>query len=213
VSRPILDPKSLIVHEFLPQLNALEREGLPRLLGVFANIDAESQLATERAFTRYSQIPGEGDLSMVAEDALADGIEYHRMLSDLKQALTNLLAAGLHHLHEQHIGKLRESATKHGLSLPELSSFQSAPQINELRLLANAVKHAHGSSAAQLRVLRPEYFVPPLIRGSVLGDMVSRSQNTIRNPLGGTDLFPTALDITTYCAALRAFWDELLSRL
>jgi hypothetical protein len=46
----------------------------------------------------------------------------------------------------------------------DLSSLPSWPVIDELRLVANVVKHGEGDSAEKLRETRPELFVYPSLR-------------------------------------------------
>jgi len=114
------------------------------------------------------------------EFAREKGLSFFLMMSDFRQATVNLLVVGLFHLFEQ---QLHHIATD-GLfsTLPPIKDakiqttedwyrkhleidFQSYPGwdliANELRLLANAIKHGDGSSAAKLRELKPELFRSP----------------------------------------------------
>ena len=96
----------------------------------------------------------------------------------LRQSMLNLLAAGLFHLTEQQLAVLCRDAgfttdPPRDTKMDEVKKWYAAnlrlylealPSwgvINELRLVANAVKHAEGSATRQLRTLRPELFSNP----------------------------------------------------
>ncbi|MDR2733508.1 MAG: hypothetical protein LBC99_02550 [Spirochaetota bacterium] len=90
----------------------------------------------------------------------------------------------------------------HGVDFESLESWQ---KISELRHLVNTLKHAEGSSAHELRKLRPDYF-----------DWDGR---TSPNGLDSLELFGSTLldetlkikpqDFRDYRAALEIFWNEL----
>ena len=93
----------------------------------------------------------------------------------VRQAMLNLLAAGLYHLAEQQLADSYRDASFHvdpppdtnvglvsdwysahfGLDLKTLPSWAV---FDELRLVANAVKHAEGAATRQLRERRLEFF-------------------------------------------------------
>jgi hypothetical protein len=78
--------------------------------------------------------------------------------------------------------------------------------VDELRLVANTVKHGEGASAARLRQLRPELFVHPALRddpewGGIPG-------HSAEMPMGGEDICVTRDDLERYRDALLSFWRE-----
>jgi hypothetical protein len=208
-----MDPRAAVLYEVFPQLDALGVDGVARLLGAFSTIETEADEIADKTFGAYGQLPGEGDMGDFADSARDEGIAYYQTLSELKQGVTNLLAVGLYHLFEQHRDRVKSLLAATGRDLPDLKQLSNWPKIEELRLVANTVKHADGKSAAQLRSVRPDYFVDPILRDSPLGQLVERSPRRIENPLGGTDLFVGKADLDDYRDALRGLWEELLPNL
>ena len=208
-----MDPRSALLYEVFPQLDAFGTDGIARLLGAFANIEAEANAVAENAFEEYGRIAGDRDMGDFADAAQDQGIQYYQTLAQLKQGVTNLLAAGLYHLFEQHFERIKSVAAGSGLAIPARDTLTTWPKIDELRLLANAVKHAEGTSAQQLRATRPDYFVDPLVRGSPMAAWHARNPPRLENPIGGGDLFVSERDLSEYRDAIRAFWEELLPHL
>ena len=97
--------------------------------------------------------------------------------------------------------------TQGGRPIAPLEKLDGWAKVEELRLLANTVKHAEGPSARELRRLRPDLFVPPVIKGSPLEKHALRRATEI--PLGGTDLFVTEADLEKYRDAIRQLWESL----
>jgi hypothetical protein len=135
---------------------------------------------------------------------------------------------GLFHLFEQHAAdlllwllnatsyskeiKLKEVTdwlnTEAGVDVEKFGGWST---IEELRLVANTVKHAEGNSAIQLRRPRPELFIHPAKReGSAA---VKPIKSRIRKPLFGEDLYLTPDDFSRYTEAIVAFWTELVDAL
>jgi hypothetical protein len=91
-----------------------------------------------------------------------------------------------------------------GLNLENLSPW---PQINELRLVANSVKHAEGKSTEQLRKLRPDLFENPILKKDETLNWLVSSPN-VYLPIGGEDVYLTIVDMDLYRNALLSFWNE-----
>jgi len=138
----------------------------------------------------------------------------------LRQATINLLTAGLFHLVEQLLAKLCYDCVFRDFRLKEAKidpivdwyrqhfdlDLEKLPQwstIKELRFLANAVKHAEGSGARQIRELRPEVFRNPLL--DKLGMTSSLSDDPLRLPLAGDDLFVTEPMFSEYATTVLDF--------
>jgi hypothetical protein len=206
----MLDPRSAIIYEVFAQLDALGVDGVDRLLGSFAGIEDEANRVADAAFEAYGELPGEGDMGDFADTALDEGIQYYQTLAELKQGVTNLLAVGLYHQFEQQRDYIKSIMHAGGAKFPDLREFGNWTKVDELRLLCNAVKHADGSSADELRKIRPDYFQSPLERAELLHRPRTSKHRPLVNPIGGKDLFVTRDDLSVYRDALRLFWEELL---
>ena len=210
-----MTPSGYLRYTILPQLEAYSDEGVPRVLGTFARIGDEAEEYADRTYRSYSDraASDEGDdYADLLEESHNQGIQYFEVLNDLRQAITNLLAAGLYHLFEQHLSKLKHLLSMRGQSLPSMELAPTWPVVEELRLLANTVKHAAGSSANRLRARRPELFVHPSTRDTQLESMVIRHRTT-ENPLGGTDLFVRLSDLERFRDAVRDLWVWMETRI
>lgn len=162
------------------------------------------------------------DFKKAVQMAYDQGVACAKCLLDKRHkivaaAYINLAAAGLYHAWEQHVleffgryivgnthrhrvsaislGEFKVVAKRVGIRIDE---FPSARTIETQRLCANAVKHAEGSSALQLRERRPEFFVHPGVYGAELSSlMVSR---TLYAPLSGDDLHVTEAHLDEFFA-------------
>lgn len=162
-------------------------------------------------------------------DAAHDaGISFYIMADGMRQGVINLFATGLYHLFEQWFLKFhrRELLWFHedrDLSLVnwkeakkrllknygiDVDGIPSWLKVSELRLLANAVKHAEGTSCEELKSLRPDLFVSPHLEkdGSAI-DLVKIRE--VFQPLAGEDLYVSLEEFDKYVEAVKLFWDEL----
>ena len=153
------------------------------------------------------------------------GIDLYQTLWGVRQAILNVSAADLYHLFEQqllpfHRRQVLHPSQQYDQSQLSVEDFKSAlstvaldldtlpswPAIKELRLLANAVKHAEGKSAAGLKEVRPQLFADPsLAMGGVTDFGIPRS---IFVPLAGRDIYVTRDDLARYRSAIATFWKE-----
>jgi len=202
-----MTPFEFVQYVALEQLDTLAVDGTSRALAGFARIAEEAEEYANKMFESYVQSVGEGDPGDFADAARDQAVQYYGVLADLRQGIVNLLAAGLYHLYEQHRDKLKLILKDRGRPMPHLESLDGWDKVEELRLLANTVKHADGRSAQELRKIRPDFFVSPLVRGSPIEKHALR--RATENPLGGTDLFVTEADINNYRDAIRQLWEAL----
>jgi len=202
-----MTPFEFIQYVALEQLDALAIDGTSRALAGFAKIAEEADEYGTRMFESYVQAVGVRDPGDFADEARDQGVQNYVLLSNLRQGIVNLLAAGLYHLYEQHREKLKLLLTESGRSMPPLEKLGGWAKVEELRHLANTVKHAEGPSARELQRIRPDLFVPPVIKGSPLEKHALR--RATENPLGGTDLFVTEADLQKYRDAIRLLWESL----
>jgi hypothetical protein len=95
----------------------------------------------------------------------------------------------------------------------DLASLPAWARIDELRLVANSVKHAEGRSAQQLRELRADLFQNPAfahIRAEMGGRWLDR-QEPLAMPLAGEDLFVTENDLQAYATAARSLFEDIVA--
>ncbi len=210
---------------------ALLMQMLPALPDAAREAEAHQQAVWDAAMSQASD--GSGDPGDLAEWAQEKGIERFRHLAGVRQAAINMAAVMLWHLLEQqilsfHHGQVLTVDEKdEALNDPNvyrklytLTAFQDRleeggfgldrisvwAKVDELRLLANTVKHGAGVSAKQLHCLRPDLFSPPGI-GDITGGFPPGALKVMR-PAAGEDLFATEQDLVDYFDAAVAFWGE-----
>ncbi len=162
-----------------------------------------------------------------ASKALDETLLFADMLIGMLFASTALYSAGFFHLFEQHAAELQvrvlrghptEISLKDvtewlkketGVDVETLGNWDTI--YNELRLVANAVKHAEGWSAAQLRLKRPELFTHPREREGLV--CTNSIRLPVRKPLFGEDLYIAPSDFARYAKTVVGFWTELATML
>lgn len=82
------------------------------------------------------------------------------------------------------------------------------PTIEELRLVANAVKHAGGLAAKQLRESRPELFRNPIVEESLPFGI--DASEPVHSPLSGDDFFITDKVLQDYFGAAKRLFAEIV---
>ena len=190
-----------------------------RIIPMFDNIEEEAQKVQDDEWGRICSSPGDPDkdLGDYADDARDVGIEYYIILSGIKQAFYNISAASLYHLFEQQLSFflrhefLPPSVRVQGGLVDDKKLkkdiFSSYPKINELRLVANVVKHAEGGSAEELRKIRPDLFSDPDRRELIPSDSDFQTKSLFL-PLAGEDFYIRMSDINEYKDSLIHFWEE-----
>lgn len=213
--------------EFVPQLRAIADALESRLLPTFAAIDKEAEQVSEAAWNEMMSHPGTGDEDPAdyAEAAEQKGVSHYMMWYGIRQGIVNLFAAALYHAFEQQVVLfLRQEVLElHEQNEPEffklavlnerlkvigidLETLQSWAIVDELRLVANAVKHGEGLSSAKLHELRPDLFQHPDVN---LGPAFRNAIPRVFQPLAGDDLYVSLKDVQQYRDALERFWTEL----
>ena len=216
---PIIAFREYIFSEVLPAFGDLN--------------DRADKVAQEYYDTIGSQPAGEDwniDMGDVAEDAHDRGLSWYQMMTSLRQSMLNLLAAGLFHLTEQRLAllcrdggfmmqpprdtKLEEVKKWYATNLRlDLETLPSWPTIDELRLVANAVKHAEGPATRQLRDIRPELFTDPAfgqLSKKMEEDGLGRMDGgTVSAPLSGEEFFVSEKLLKDYAEAAESFFTEI----
>ena len=171
---------------------------------------------------------GDDDLATAAEAAHEKGLAFYETMTAVRQSVLNLFAAGLFHLVEQELADLCHlepeslappTDTKiyvtadwyrqhFGLDLRSLDPWQ---MVDDLRLVANTVKHAEGKSAADLRQRRPELFRHPIDRKLFPNETHSIGfVRPVRSPLSGEDLYISEEALHEFAQAAEKFVAEVV---
>lgn len=198
-----------------------------RFLPTFDSLESEAEQASKAEWERMGQVvdPEYADESQLAEQAHEAGVAYYMSLDSVRQTLINLAVTALYHLFEQqllffhrrevlspdeeddkkllNIGEYTTRLSAAGIQVEALSTW---PKVEELRFVANAIKHAEGASADKVRQLRPDLFTHPQLRHSPL--FGSMQMTPIYMPMSGEDFFLSISDLKMYREALLEFWEE-----
>ena len=223
---------------YLPPVEAYRATALTKILPVFDDLEQEADAVAEAEFERLCAQPAspdfDGDLSDLAEGATEHGNDYGETMFAIRQSVLNLLAAGLFHMFEQQQKGLfhQTVAARTGTDFSwdaldnslaasgvDRRRLPGATSLEELRLVANTIKHGAGGSAAKLAALRPDLFDfdPDGNREEDLDKQrlgaTIRSSDLLFAPLGGGDLYVTEKNLADWCNAVLQFWRGLAAEL
>jgi hypothetical protein len=215
--------------EFIPQVqhlvSALEFRLLPNFLAT--DIAHEADSVADEMWERFMTSPATGDEgpSEFAEAAQDAGITHYMMLTGIRQGLINMFASGLYHTFEQQlmlfhrkqilpptlendkshfkVAKIKGALRLHGINV---EVFPCWHKIDEMRLVANAVKHAEGDSSEELRARRPDLFRDPLLQKFDLPLWDNAPSNRVFLPMVGEDIYIPLEEIQQYRDAIVDFW-------
>jgi hypothetical protein len=203
------------------------------VLAAFGNLSERADKIANDYYNHIGAQPaGEDDdidMADVADDANEKSLDWYQMMTSLRQTMLNLLASGLFHLAEQQLAKLCRDGgfrapppkdTKFGvveewyaanlrLDWKTLPSFKT---MDELRHVANAVKHGEGSSTRRLRTLRPELFNDPdyaEIYAEYEKHGIEQTLGPVFAPLSGEDLFVSETLLREYAEGVESFFGEI----
>jgi hypothetical protein len=90
-----------------------------------------------------------------------------------------------------------------GCSIRDVSVW---PKIEELRLVANSVKHGPGPSLDNLYLIRPDLLVPIGMDDSQF--VHGRHPSFVENPAAGEDIYVRDEDLASYFQVAKAMWQE-----
>lgn len=189
-----------------------------RILGAFPSPAAPSESSDPLA--ALSKNEDAAELSALL------GEDYYVALGPVRQGIINLMVAGLYHLLEQQSGyslettlpaaaspsgspysleRLRVALLEQGVAI---NRFACWPQVDELRLIANSVKHGDGHAALELKRRRPDLFATrehPFFPGVAISTPI--------RPLVGDGVILSPDDFEHYAKTVRQFWDETVNAL
>jgi hypothetical protein len=189
-------------------------------------LEDEAREIEEEENERLSTLSGPDDDGLVvAEKAFEAGLDHYVRLRNMRQGIINMFCTGLYHLFEQLLfnfyrleilgisteveGNLSINRVKQvflemkGLNIGSIGDW---PLIDELRLIANTVKHADGDSSRSLKERKPDLFVNPALAGF---PTLRREPGPVIKPMFGEDLYVKLEDFSLYVEAVKRFWLEL----
>ena len=202
----------------------VEEKIVPLASQLTAMADAVEQQAYEQLMSEPVGENYSGDGSEEAERAFDAGLSFYQDIAAMYQGTLNLFAAGLFHVIEQQPSDITrdgaigiegpDTTLKNVVAwyqdhfLVDLTTFPSWALIDELRLVANATKHAEGQSATQLRGIHAGLFQNPLLRKVDPGTPIFH--RPLQLPLGGDGLCVTGNDFRNYHTAAEGLFDWLV---
>lgn len=221
-----------IREQFIRQVELFVESIEKRIIHSFDSMEDDAEKVQDEIWenSTSSGNPENVDEASLAEQARNEAVKYYEMLSGVRQSFLNICAASLYHFFEQQLifmlrreilpislekdSKLfkarifRDKLKEIGI---DVTTFASWPVIEELRLVANTVKHAEGDSAEDLRLVNPLIFRNPLLDD--IGPSFEGSSRWLFFPAGGVDLYVRIDDLKRYRDAIVGFWNDYISLL
>ncbi|MGE6603290.1 hypothetical protein ACQKEY_16490 [Lysinibacillus fusiformis] len=179
--------------------------------------------------------PDRHDEADFADSAFEKGLEYYEAVSLVKYNNQLMWISTMYQFWEQQVRKFLYDEIKHsGVTLcnergqeidfknyctrginaikkefadfgQDLEKMERWSDINELRLLANVIKHGDGGSATELEEIRPDFFKSEISENNLL--------KVHRTVLNEQVLNVSDSDFIKYKEALQSFWEGLPERL
>lgn len=224
--------KSSFVPHLERTLDALEC----RILPAFSEIEEEATAVQRATHDEFMSRPADPDADpfvvseTAAEAAFEAGFDHYSGMQAVKQSLLNSLAAILYHaweqqlltFHRREVLRPEEEGDNQLLQLKVLQKRVEATgvditllpawaTIEELRLVANTVKHADGVSADQLKQRRQELFEQHGVDCNL--ELTIPYRRRVYKPLSGEDIYLTLADLRLYGRATISFWEEFADAL
>lgn len=211
---------------FVPHLKRLLGTLEQRLLPAVGDLAREADRVEKEAFERFNSMPGNEDCDPAwpAEMAYEEALDHYLGMCAVRQTLLNAFAPILYHTWEQQLLNFHRREVLHPnehdpklLSLKvldkrlsskglKLQALRCWPAIDELKHVANTVKHADGHSAEIAKYQYPALFQNPALDDPDLPKFNHRAR--VYSPLSGEDIFVRESDLLRYSAALVSFWSE-----
>jgi hypothetical protein len=222
--------KPIFINEYIPQYELLMDTLENRLIPTFSSVNDEAKDKTDKEWKRLNQecCDPDADGADMAEWAEAVGINHYLNMINIQQSLNNMFAMTLYHIFEQHMMEFhrREVLERHlrndnknfkqkvfkdtlNVMGIDIESFSSWKDLEELRLLANTVKHADGNSSEKLYKLNKDLFNSDFMKNSDNFSFLCDRKPSVYKPLTGDDFYVRTTDIQRYCDALKLFWQQL----
>ncbi len=204
-------------------VDVLETKVLPAFENLDAEVDAEVEQAIKAGYSNEnSWIPADQRYDAAVEY----GTELYDQGMSARQALLNLHVVAIYHLFEQRMRVLHRRAT--GKKPPDheagvrshwdaKSGFKILGEedvvlMDEVRLLANVVKHGDGKSADALHQLNNRLLISEAERSMLGSDMPDQPHKApIDSPLWGEGVYVKMNDIARYREGLVRVFEAYLN--
>jgi len=196
-----------------------------RIVKAFETLAEEADRLRDEEFERLGELLGpDGDPSWAADHATNKAAEFYTSTNDIRQGVMNLMIAGLYHLFEQQaeyimkelprpktiskdgsaVFKMLHALQDQGIQMKDLPCWRN---LEELRLVANVVKHGPGDSEKELRQQAPILFKERLSMG------LNFALVPVVKPLAGEGLALGPEHFEKYAEAVKGFWEQLIEKL
>ncbi len=223
-------------YSIIPYVAAYGQWVLKDVVPTFANLSERADAIVTSEFNRHGEQPAGADcddvMSVLAEAAQDKGQNFYNTMLAIHQSSLNLFSVGLFHLLEQQLAHLcRDGVLDMSERLPpsdtkldkiekwycnrnnfniDLSKLSDWPKIDQLRLLANSIKHGEGKSAVELRNIRPDIFQNPNLC-MPMQDLLKVCTTILheRRPMAGEDIFVTNEIFAEFSQAVNSFVAEI----
>jgi hypothetical protein len=213
----------------IPQVRQFDETFSSKVYPPFADPEGDAaRVAREYVTERMNQLGEDADFGSIADDAHDREVAFYQTQVSIQFTVVNLFTAGIYHVFEQQIASLYRDWTattpktvgqvRDWLSGTLGIDIETAPTwstIDELRIVANVVKHAEGNAAERLQQVNPDLFQLPLMRQPGYRDLIPPSdfRRPVEAPLTGEDLYVTKDDYDRYVRSVLDFWEWLLNQI
>lgn len=220
---------------FVSELEWMRRSVFEHILPSFPDSNTEADRARAEAWEMAMSQPSDGsdDPASYVEWAEEKGLETYEGFARMRQAAVNLSASMLWHLLEQqmlvfHTRQVLKIHEEHDVredrktrtELFSLDAFHrrldsggctmkalpSWPKVNELRLVANAVKHGPGRSLDELHEIRPDLLTMP--DSEAIDSPPRQGHAWVERPAVGEDIYVRDADLAAYFDSATSLWQE-----
>jgi hypothetical protein len=215
----------LYTSDFVDTIDYYARSLRDRVLPAFDDMSEDATKAEDEAYKRYAKYAEPID---AAERALDARISFYMMAQGVVQGIMNMFTAGLYHLFEQQLIRLHRQQLLFGseernadlFKLKEVRqcllrdykidiyTFAAWNKLEELRLVANTVKHADGDSCDKLKQRRSDLFQAPGNEHRPWPQGIL-ARVPVYEPLSGDDLYISLDEFMKYAETTKQFWEEL----
>ena len=215
----------------IPYIRAYGECVLNDVLPAFSNLSVRAEAIATAEFKRLGKRQTDencdGDMGEEADAAQEMGQAFYNNMVAIRQTSLNLYATGLFHLLEQQLAEQCRDGSFDSQPMPtdtklgglktwylihfdiDLSKLLTWPKIDQLRLLANTVKHGDGGSAKELKGIRPDIFQDPNLRELLAEFPQMYTSLPVRSPLAGEDIFVTDKIFSEFHEAATSFVAEI----
>lgn len=220
---------------YVSEIKWMRRSVFDHVLPSFPDQSTEADKARDAVWEMAMSQPSDGrdESASYADWAEEKGLETYLGITRMRQAAANLSAAMLWHLlvqqmllfymrqvlkvHEEQevreepktrgqLFKLREFHQQLDAGGCPMKVLPSWPKVDELRLVANAVKHGLGQSLDVLFEIRPDLLTLP--ESGTLSLPLVQSLAWVEKPAGGDDIYVGDADLAAYFDAATSLWQE-----